>query len=202
MKTLLKGLSRGAEFIAAMTLAAIFITFILQIFTRYASKMAWMFPVPAVSEWMASVEPLRWTVYLISVLWVWLIFFGCSFLVRERDHVAFDIVYHSVPDRWRKVLAIVGALTVIGVMIYSFMPVYDALWASRLMELKKLQTIRMPITGDKIAMKWLFAPFIMLMIVVSMRYLWSLFSVFKYGAPKDHHEQLLEELQAEKEDQQ
>ena len=38
---ILKRISRVAEFIAAMVLAAIFIIFLLQIFTRYAPKIAW-----------------------------------------------------------------------------------------------------------------------------------------------------------------
>ncbi len=194
METLLNRISRVTEAIAAIALAVIFITFILQIFTRYAAKIAWLMPIPSISDWMADMEPLRWSVYLISLLWVWLIFFSCSFFVRDRDHVVFDIIYHAMPYRGRKVLAIIGALVLVGFMIYSFLPTYDALWASRLMELKKLQTLRLPITGDKIAMKWLFAPYILLMIAVIIRGLWSLFSVLKYGPPRDHQEQLLEEL--------
>lgn len=201
MQSLLNRFTRGAEFIAAMALAAIFITFILQIFTRYAAKIAWVMPIPAVSDWMLSLEPLRWTVYLISLLWVWLIFFACSFIVRERDHVAFDIFYHAMPPKGRKVMAIAGALIMIGVMLYSFAPTWEAIMVSRLMELKKLQTLRVPITGDKIPVKWLFASYILLMIALIARYIWGLFYIFRHGAPKDHQEQLLEELGAQKGDQ-
>ncbi len=41
------------------------------------------------------------------------------------------------------------------------------------MELKKIQTLRVPITGDKIPIKWLFASYILLMVVITLRYLWS-----------------------------
>ena len=150
MNTILHRLSRGAECIAAMALAAIFIIFILQILTRYAAKLAWLMPIPSISEWMGTLEPIGWTVSLISLLWVWLIFFSCAFFVRDRDHVAFDIVYHSMNTRGRKVLAIAGAVIMIGAMLYSFWPTWDAFMVSRLMELKKIQTLRMPITGDKI----------------------------------------------------
>ena len=194
METLLNRITRVTEAIAATALAVIFVTFILQVFTRYAANMAWLMPIPSVSDWMAGMEPLRWTVYLISLLWVWLIFFSCAFFVRNRDHVVFDIVYHAFPTGGRKVLAIIGALIMIGFMIYSFLPTYEALWASRLVELKKLQTLRIPITGDKIAMKWLFAPYLLLIIAVIVRYAWGLYHVIRFGPPKDSQEQLLEEL--------
>ena len=196
METLLNRITRVTEAIAAIVLAVIFITFILQVFTRYAAKIAWMMPIPSLSEWMADMEPLRWSVYLISLLWVWVIFFSCAFFVRDRDHVVFDIIYHAMPTGGRKVLAIIGAIILVGIMVYSFVPTYEALWSSRLMELKKLQTLRMPITGDKIAMKWLFVPYLLLMVAVIIRGLWSLYSVLKYGPPKDHQEQMLEELTA------
>ena len=37
------------------------------------------------------------------------------------------------------------------------------------MELKKLQTLRIPITSDKIAIKWLFFPYLLLMAVIIIR---------------------------------
>ena len=76
MDKLLTRITRINEAIAAIILAVIFITFILQVFMRYAAKMAWLMPFPPIADWMADLEPLRWSVYLISLLWVWLIFFS------------------------------------------------------------------------------------------------------------------------------
>ena len=98
MKVISKWFSRSTEFIAAMMLAAIFFTFLVQIFTRYSAKIAWLMPIPPISAWMSSLQPLGWTVNLISLLWVWVVFFGCSFIVRERDHVTFDILYFLNPS--------------------------------------------------------------------------------------------------------
>jgi TRAP-type C4-dicarboxylate transport system permease small subunit len=169
LNVLMKRLSRVAEAIAATALAAIFIIFLLQIFTRYSSKLSQWMPVPSLSLWMGEIEPLRWTVYLISLLWVWLIFLGCSFVVRERDHVAFDILYQAAPPRLRKIMTILGAIILIAVMLISLPATWDAIMANRLMELKKLQTLRLPITGDKIAIKWLFFPYLVLMAVLIIR---------------------------------
>jgi C4-dicarboxylate transporter DctQ subunit len=162
-------LTRIAEAIAATALAAIFIVFLLQIFTRYSGKLSRWMPVENLSLWMSEIEPLRWTVYLISLLWVWLIFLGCSFVVREKDHVAFDIFYQAAPPRIRKVMTVLGAIILIAVMLISLPATWDAIMANRLMELKKLQTLRIPITGDKIAIKWLFFPYLVLMFTLVVR---------------------------------
>ena len=169
LNILMKRLSRVAEAIAAIALAAIFIVFLLQIFTRYSGKLSQWMPVENLSLWMSEIEPLRWTVYLISLLWVWLIFLGCSFVVRERDHVAFDILYQAAPPRLRKIMTILGAIILIVVMLISLPATWDAIMANRLMELKKLQTLRLPITGDKIAIKWLFFPYLVLMALLIIR---------------------------------
>jgi len=169
LNILMKRLSRVAEAIAAIALAAIFIVFLLQIFTRYSGKLSQWMPVENLSLWMSEIEPLRWTVYLISLLWVWLIFLGCSFVVRERDHVAFDILYQAAPPRLRKIMTILGAIILIAVMLISLPATWDAIMANRLMELKKLQTLRLPITGDKISIKWLFFPYLVLMALLIIR---------------------------------
>ena len=169
---ILKRISRVAEFIAAIILAAIFLIFLLQIFTRYAPKIAWLMPIQSIHNWMIALEPIGWTVNLISLLWVWLIFFGCAFFVRESDHVAFDLFFQTLSRYWQRYLAMATALIMVAAMLYSFGPTWDAIFGSRLMELKKIQTLRVPITGDKIPVKWLFASYIMLMIAITLRYMW------------------------------
>ena len=83
MKSFLQWFSKTAEFIAALALAAIFLTFLAQIFSRYAAEIAWLMPIAPVASWMSTMEPIGWTVNLISLIWVWLIFFGCSFSVHD-----------------------------------------------------------------------------------------------------------------------
>ena len=191
MQNFAKWLTRGCEFIAAMILAAIFIIFLLQIFARYTSKIAWLIPIEQLSNWMLTVEPIGWTINLISLLWVWLIFFGCSFVVRERDHVTFDILYLALPDHLRRIAIIVISLVMIFALLWSFLPTWDSIFGSRLMDLKKIQTLRMPITGEKIPIKWLFASYITLMIVVILRYAWIFYEVSIKGPPKRPIEEFL-----------
>lgn len=172
-------LSRLANFVLATVLAVIFITFLAQIFARYAPKIATAVPVSAISQWMSTLEPIGWTVNLISLLWVWLIFFGCAFVVKERDHVVFDVFVQAMPPWLKLFCKLFVALVIVCAMIWSLGPVWDATFGSRLMELKKIQTLRIPITGDRIAMKWLFAPYVLLMVVLIVRYSYSVVELLK-----------------------
>ena len=69
-----KWFSHTTEAIAAGMLAAIFLVFMLQIVLRY------------------FFTPAGWTLEFIGILWVWVIFFSCAFVVREQDQVRFDII--------------------------------------------------------------------------------------------------------------
>ena len=53
------------------------------------------------------------------------------------------------------------------------------------MELKKIQTLRIPVTGDRIPIKWLFASYILLMIVITLRYLWRGVTLARTALPPD-----------------
>ncbi len=71
-------MTRSTEFVAAAMLAAMFLTFVLQIFSRYVLQL----------------QPLRLDAgTLCLILWVWIVFWGNAFVVREADHVTFDILY-------------------------------------------------------------------------------------------------------------
>lgn len=188
LKTLVSRMSRIAELIAAIILAAIFITFLLQIFTRYAPKLAWLMPIPSLADWMTSLVPIGWTVNLISLLWVWLIFIGCSFVVRDRDHVIFDVFYSAVSPKWQKYFTLATSFILIAVMIYALAPTYDAIFGNMLMSLKKIQTLRIPITGDKVAVKWLFAPIILFMAATIIRYGIRCYRVLSSGHGDHDHD--------------
>ena len=164
-------LHRAANLVAASLLAVIFVTFLLQIFARYAPNLAFLMPVGFLANWMSSIEPIGWTVNLISLLWVWLIFFGCAFVISDRDHVIFDVFLHAMPHKIGRVMRVAVAMIIVFAMIYALAPRWDAVFENRLMDLKKIQTLRIPFTGDKIAIKWLFAPFILMMCVLIVRYL-------------------------------
>jgi C4-dicarboxylate transporter, DctQ subunit len=95
MRALPARLKRFAEVVAAGLLAALFATFLLQIFTRYVVSAS-----------------LGWTVELCLTLWLWLIFWTSAFLLRDEDHVRFDVIYHWAGHRLRRFLALASALAI------------------------------------------------------------------------------------------
>ena len=168
MHTVSKWFTRGAEFFAATMLAAMFFTFLLQIFSRYVLQ-----------------TPFGWTLELCLILWVWIVFFGCAFIVREKEHVTFDILYLAVPRRIRQVLALIAAGSIAVGMIISFLPTWDYI---DFLRLRGTSTVRLPITGDKIPMRTIFSIYAVFMAVIALRYSWRFFDVLRNGPPDEDHQ--------------
>ncbi|RLK02860.1 TRAP transporter small permease [Ruegeria conchae] len=170
MKDFIKGFSRLTEAIAGGMLAAIFLIFLLQILLRY------------------FFTPAGWTLELIGILWVWVIFFSCAFIVRERDHVKFDIIYLSVPRRVRQIFAMLAAAAIVVGMLYSFLPTWDYIdW----MKIRKTATVRNPFSGEKIPLRTVFSIYAVFMLVVAARYAWLFFDIMRNGPPKTELEMVV-----------
>jgi TRAP-type C4-dicarboxylate transport system permease small subunit len=82
-------LHRGAELVSAALFAAMFGAFMVQVFTRYVLN-----------------DPVVWTLELCSLAYVWGVCFTAGALVREREHIAFDLIYQHVRPGLRRWLAI------------------------------------------------------------------------------------------------
>lgn len=160
MNIIRKWFTRGTEAIAAAMLAALFLTFVLQIFSRYV-----------------LLEPFGWTLELCLTLWVWIVFWGNAFIVRERDHVSFDILYLSVPRGPRKALALISAAAIAAGMIVAFLPTWDYI---DFLRIKKSATLKIP-------MRTIFSIYALFMIAVALRYAWRFVRVLRHGPPDDIH---------------
>ena len=88
-KELSRRLTRGAELAAAGMFAAMFGAFVIQVVTRYALR-----------------SPAGWTLEFATLAYVWVVFFAAAVLLRDREHIAFDMLYHAAPPATRRVLAI------------------------------------------------------------------------------------------------
>ena len=165
MERVLRAFSRLTEGIAAALLAAMFATFLLQIFSRYV-----------------MVQPLGWTLELCLILWVWIVFFGCAFVVGDRDHVRFDILVLAVPRGPRRWLAAAAALSVAAGLLWSLAPTWDYIdW----MKIRRTSTVEMPWNGDKIRLKWVFVIYAVFLVAVAARALWAAWSALRHGPPPD-----------------
>lgn len=162
------GFSRLTQAIAAAMLAAMFLTFLLQIFSRYVLQ-----------------APFGWTLELCLILWVWIVFFGCAFNVRERDHVTFDIFYLAAPRRIRRILALIASGAIVAGMAWAYLPTWDYVdW----MAMRRTSTVENPFTGDRIRLKWIFIVYMIFMTAVIARYAWRFVDVIRNGPPDDDHD--------------
>jgi C4-dicarboxylate transporter DctQ subunit len=177
MKAFVKGLTRGAEFLAAMMMAAMFLTFIIQITIRYTARLQWL------AEAIPLLDPSHygWTLEFCLALWVWIIFFGNSFIVRERDHVTFDVLYTQVRPAVRRWFAIIASVAVCVGLLWSLEPTWSKFYILRL---KKTATLG-PLLGDWIRMRDIYLVYAIFLVVVSLRYALRAWNAFRHGAEED-----------------
>ena len=97
-----------AQNVAVGLLAAMFISFMLQIFFRYVVN-----------------QPLSWTLEACLLAWLWLVFWGAAFLLKDDDNVRFDILFTSVTPVARRVFGFIAALIFVVVFGYALPATYD-----------------------------------------------------------------------------
>ena len=161
MRRLATLLARAAAAVAALMMAAMFLTFVLQVAVRYTARA------PAIAEAAPWLDPLRygWTLELCLALWVWLIFWGAAFVVREEDHVAFDILRERAPPRLRRAFVVVGSLAVAAALLASIGPTWERFHVLRL---KKTATLS-AILGDGVRMREVYSVYILFLVAVPLR---------------------------------
>jgi TRAP-type C4-dicarboxylate transport system permease small subunit len=86
--------------IAALMLGALFVVFLIQILSRYVFN-----------------APALWTLEACLTLWLWVVFWGGAFVLQEKDHVRFDVLYVAVGRNLRRVFAMVSAVAIGGGML-------------------------------------------------------------------------------------
>jgi len=151
-------LTRCAENVAAAMLAAMFLAFLLQIAFRYLLGL-----------------PIGWTHEISVILWIWLVLWGASFVVREREEIRFDIIYGAVGPGPRRVMALVTAVALIALYTISLPAVVDYV---AFMKVEKTGYL-------KIRFDWLFSIYIVFAIATIIRYIWLAWQALRGVAPDE-----------------
>jgi TRAP-type C4-dicarboxylate transport system permease small subunit len=149
-------LRRRAENIAAGMLAVMFVAFILQIVFRYFLNF-----------------PVGWTSELTVVLWLWLVLWGASFVVKESEEIRFDIITASVGPRVRIAMGMVVALALVVLYGASLKASFDYV---TFMKVEKSSYL-------KIRMDWLFSIYLLFLVAIIVRYLWLLWHYLRGRDP-------------------
>lgn len=150
-------LRRRAENVAVALLATVFICFILQIVFRY------------LLNW-----PVGWTLEVSTLAWMWLVLWGAAFVVTERDEIRFDIVYGAVSARLRRGLAVVTAVILVALFVWSLPAVVDYV---TFMRIEKASYIG-------VRLDYLFSVYIIFALAVIVRYLWLCVMAIRGQAPE------------------
>ncbi len=85
-----------------MLIALMFISFLLQIAFRYVLN-----------------QPLGWTDEVTVLCWVWLVLWGASFILSDKDEIRFDIVYSLVSRRTRRNFTLISSLALVVLFVIS-----------------------------------------------------------------------------------
>ena len=157
LKRIQAGFKKFTEGMVATMLAVMFFAFLLQIFSRYVLS-----------------APLGWTLELCLTLWVWVVFWGCAFNVRQKDHVTFDVVYYSVRPPIRKLFALFSAASIVGIMAYSFIPTWGYI---DFLKIKNSATLSIP-------MRDVFSIYMVFIASTVIIYTYRFFNILIFGLPK------------------
>jgi hypothetical protein len=179
MTSIVKWFLRGAEIVAATMMAAMFLTFILQIAIRYSAKLEWL------AQAFPMLEPSR-----TAGRWncAWRCGSGSCSGVRSlrgararschlrchlwpRQSQGAPLVRHH---RWCRRLR--------G-LLWSVEPTWSKFFILRL---KKTATLN-GLFGDWIRMRDIYSIYILFLVVVAARYGWRAISAVRHGADIDQH---------------
>ena len=165
MRTALRWLSARAENVAVGLLTVMFLSFVLQIVARYVLNAS-----------------LGWTLELCLTTWLWVVFWGTAFCVRDGDHVRFDILYLAVSPPVRKWFAIVSSVAIVVGLLASAPATWDYI---SFLYIKKSATLR-------VRMSYVFIVYMIFLIAVVIRYGVRIPRLLREGAPEEHPEEAAE----------
>lgn len=100
--TLLPKFRRFAEGVLTLMMGVMFFTFIAQVVFRYALNL-----------------PLAWSEELTTLLWLWGILWGASFVMRNTDDIRFDMLYNLLPHGARRGVTVVASSALVLILLAS-----------------------------------------------------------------------------------
>jgi C4-dicarboxylate transporter, DctQ subunit len=152
MESLFRAIRTGASAVAASMLAVIFAIFLYQIAARYL--FGWS---------------VGWTIELNLTLWLWLVLFTCAFVLQERDHVKFDLLFLMAPRPVQKVFAVAAAVAIVAALVAA-MP--DTWSYVSFYKIKKSATLRWPLN-------YVFSIYLVFAAVLVLRYAYRTLAILR-----------------------
>lgn len=143
---------KAAAAIGGGLFLTLFIVFVIQVTARFGFN-----------------KPLAWTDEAAVILYIWVILWAAAFVVPEREHVVFDLVWNSVGRRARQVMQIVGNLLIGGLALYAIPASWDYV---RFMAREGTPVLGLPFM-------WVFLPFVLLLAALVVRSAWAIWNAIR-----------------------
>jgi len=144
---MLRWLRRGAAAIGAGLFATLFVVFLVQITARFGFN-----------------KPLPWTDEAAVMLYVWVILWSAAFVVPEREHVMFDLVWSAVGRRARQTMRVLGHALIGGLAAWALPASWDYV--------RFMGREGTPVLG--VSFQWVFLPFALLLAALVARSAWGI----------------------------
>jgi TRAP-type C4-dicarboxylate transport system permease small subunit len=123
--------------------ASLFLVFVVQVVARFAFN-----------------QPLAWSDEAAVILYLWSVLWGAALVCKDREQVAFDLLYQSAPPQVRRAMAL-GAALLVGLLCAWALPaVFDYIY---FMRRESTAVLGLPF-------HWVFLPFALLMVALVLRY--------------------------------
>jgi TRAP-type C4-dicarboxylate transport system permease small subunit len=138
-------LRRRAENVLVILLTTMFISFLVQIVSRYVFNF-----------------PVGWTYEVSLLAWLWGVLWGAAFVLTEREEIRFDIIYSLVGPLTRRIFAVLSGVALI------------ALYTMSLPAITSYVTFMKVETSPHLHMRFdfLYAIYIAFAVATIIRYLW------------------------------
>ncbi len=141
-----KWCQRAADGVGGLLFAALFVVFVIQVIARFVFD-----------------QPLPWSDELAVVLYIWVILWAAAFMVPEREHVVFDLLYHHASPAGRRAMRIAGHLMIGGLSAWALPASWDYI--------RFMAREGTPVLG--LSFMWVFLPFALLLVSLVARAVWQ-----------------------------
>jgi TRAP-type C4-dicarboxylate transport system permease small subunit len=100
--------NRFASMVVVVAFAVMFAAFMVQIVSRYVFN-----------------SPIAWTLEICLIAYVWIVFWSSGILLKERQHIVFDVLYNLVPPKPRRWFAAANTASLFIVFLIALPGVFD-----------------------------------------------------------------------------
>ena len=143
---------QAADCVGGLLYLALFGVFIVQVIARFVFN-----------------QPLPWSDELAVILYIWVILWAAAFMVPEREHVVFDLVYHLASPGIRRIMRVLAHLMVGGLSAWALPSSWSYI---RFMEREGTPVLGLPFM-------WVFLPFALLLVSLIAKGIWQIVAILR-----------------------